>query len=429
MNGAVVPPPRNDSIFRSEACRDDRNTFLGVIAVSPPRVGWNALGVAIAFIAGLIIVASVMTYTHRETVVGTLVPTRAAIEVLSDSRGLVKHLAVSEGTSVVAGDLIAEISTDVLTEHGASRASILSAIATKRRTLVSDAETEAKLTSAGQSSLRTQITDIKTKIDNLEDQISLQEQRAKSAQALYERWVSVGETGVISTQQLLQQKDTALQSAGDVKRLQGQRIDAMADLEKLKTALDNLQDSASLKTSERQRLEAQFATEEAEADAARAIIIRAPVSGVVSGVMKQEGEAVAIGMILATILPVDARYRAQLWLPNNSAGLVHAGQGVRIRYDSFPYQRFGIYTGRVAEVTQAAIPLAAQPQVGSEETRPSYRVLVDLNQQQIAGVDTAQSLRSGMSLTADILLEQRPLYDWLFGIGKQPIQRARGIAL
>jgi membrane fusion protein len=80
---------------------------------------------------------------------------------------------------------------------------------------------------------------------------------------------------------------------------------------------------------------------------------------------------------------------------------VAPGQEVILRYDAFPYQRYGVGRGVITEIAATASP--ERP-----DAPPAYRVKVRLQ----GGEPFA--LRPDMTLSASITLERRSLLDWLF---------------
>jgi membrane fusion protein len=91
---------------------------------------------------------------------------------------------------------------------------------------------------------------------------------------------------------------------------------------------------------------------------------------------------------------------------------------VRLRYEAFPYQKFGHRAGRVVQVSRT--PLApselqalALPVLGgaAREGEAMFRITVALEDDATAA---ALSLVPGMRLQADVLLETRRLVEWLF---------------
>jgi membrane fusion protein len=122
---------------------------------------------------------------------------------------------------------------------------------------------------------------------------------------------------------------------------------------------------------------------------------------------------------LASLLPADAKLQAHLFAPSSAVGFVRADQTVQLRYQAFPYQKFGHQSGAVAQVSRsplqaaelAGLPLAAAIMASGE---PLYRITVTLNQQSVAAYGKAQTLSPGMQLEADVQLDRRRLIEWLF---------------
>ena len=87
-------------------------------------------------------------------------------------------------------------------------------------------------------------------------------------------------------------------------------------------------------------------------------------------------------------------------------------QTVALRYQAFPYQRFGHYLGEVREVgrtilqpQEAALPLPVQ--------EPVYRITVKLPAQRVQAYGQSLALQSGMVLDADIWVDRRRLIEWV----------------
>ena len=116
---------------------------------------------------------------------------------------------------------------------------------------------------------------------------------------------------------------------------------------------------------------------------------------------------------LMSILADDAVFEARLLVPSRAIGFVRAGQPVRLRYAAFPHQSYGTYAARVSEISRATLrpdELAA----GLPLTEPVYRVTAKLDAQTVRARGGEQPLQAGMLLEADIVLEQRPLWAWMF---------------
>jgi membrane fusion protein len=168
----------------------------------------------------------------------------------------------------------------------------------------------------------------------------------------------------------------------------------------------------------------------ADAGEAERILIRAPQDGVLSALLAMPGQGVASGATVARLAPTPARLQAQLFAPASVLGFLRPEQTLRLRYQAFPYQRFGHYPGQVLQVARTPLQATeiAGPSASSTVARagpggfagvptgsePLYRVIVALDQQAVSGGGQTLPLAAGMRLEADVPLDRRRLIEWLF---------------
>ena len=100
-------------------------------------------------------------------------------------------------------------------------------------------------------------------------------------------------------------------------------------------------------------------------------------------------------------------------------GFLRPGQRVLLRYEAFPYQKFGHQEGTVAVVSRSALSPAELPASVAGlahlagKTDPVYRVTVALSSQSVRAYGSAVDLSPGMQLDADVVLENRRLVEWM----------------
>jgi membrane fusion protein len=151
----------------------------------------------------------------------------------------------------------------------------------------------------------------------------------------------------------------------------------------------------------------------AQVEARRETVIRAPVSGVVTNIAVNLGQSVAADAPLATVLPKGSGLHVELLVPTRAIGFVKTGQDVMLRYDAFPYERFGQYHGKIVDIGRNV--WSPGDRVGPLSAKePVYRVDVGLDRQAVAALGQEFPLRPGMSVNADLLLEKRTLFEWIF---------------
>ncbi|HEX7764532.1 MAG TPA: HlyD family efflux transporter periplasmic adaptor subunit, partial [Cellvibrio sp.] len=130
-----------------------------------------------------------------------------------------------------------------------------------------------------------------------------------------------------------------------------------------------------------------------ELDARGQLLITAPVSGRVTNLVAEVGNSVNNGLPLLTIMPDNAKLQAVLLVPTRAYGFVQPGQRTRLRFDAFPYQRFGLYEGKVIKTAQAIVlPNEVDMPVAVQE--PVYRIEVALDSQHIRAYGATVPLQS-----------------------------------
>jgi membrane fusion protein len=139
----------------------------------------------------------------------------------------------------------------------------------------------------------------------------------------------------------------------------------------------------------------------------------------VSNILVDVGVPVEPGRSIATILPDGVQLEAQLFIPSTAIGFLKQGQEVRLRYDAFPYQKFGLYEGELAELSNIDIPLQEIQTrfpilTKMYEGKTFFRANVRLDKQSIEAYGKSLPLRAGLTLEADVLLDRKRLIEWVF---------------
>ncbi|MEP3655551.1 MAG: HlyD family efflux transporter periplasmic adaptor subunit [Litorimonas sp.] len=143
------------------------------------------------------------------------------------------------------------------------------------------------------------------------------------------------------------------------------------------------------------------------------ITLVSPIDGRVAAIPVTEGVAVAQNDLMATILPAGGKLEAELFVPSKDASLVKIGQKVRIKYHGFPYQRYGVMTGSVDSFSKT-IFLPSEISGMFQSNEPAYRIIIELDQQEIQASNQTFPLQSGMTLDADIVYGREKLWRLFF---------------
>jgi membrane fusion protein len=135
---------------------------------------------------------------------------------------------------------------------------------------------------------------------------------------------------------------------------------------------------------------------------------------VVATQLFKPGQAVQAGQPLMSVLPGDGTLEAELLVPSRAIGFIEPGDEVLLRYQAYPYQKFGHHQGRVARISRSTVMTGSQgPTASAGPAEPYYRVSVALARQAITAYGRPEPLKPGMALDADVLGERRTLIEWV----------------
>ena len=154
-------------------------------------------------------------------------------------------------------------------------------------------------------------------------------------------------------------------------------------------------------------------TLEAESD-----LILAPVSGIVTQVMVNAiGQVINKGQPLIALAPASAPMVAELMVLNKDVGLLKPGQLVKLKYDAYAFQDFGIKRGWLTHISPDAVI--------DERIGPIFKGVVELeeNTMHVQGYD--KPLMFGMKGTAEIMTDRQSVLLMLLSPLRQLYESAR----
>ncbi len=402
-------------LFRQEAIDAQREKFLGEAIIARPVPAWVFTLLAAGTALLLISVAFWGQYTRRERVEGYLALDAGAARVLIPDAGRVTELHIREGDVVRAGDLMAKVSLDRSTGSGQTTSEAVAAEMQSRRAILE--REQAQLRDLGGQQLeqaRQRVKDLANELAQIDAEMKLQQVRIKSARDQLERYKGLAADQRFVSESIVKQKaDEVTDQEIKLQSLSRQRSQVERDLEAAKL------DEPSIALKSRTQVEqiagqiSQVQESLAQLEGRRETVIRAPISGVVTNIAVNRGESTAADAPLATVLPRGSGLHVELLVPTRAIGFVKPGQAVVLRYEAFPYERFGQYHGRITDVGRNV--WSSGDRVGPLAVRePVYRVDVAPERQDVSALGQHFALRPGMLVNADLLLEKRTLFEWVF---------------
>lgn len=403
-----------NKLFRQEAIDAQREKLLGEVSLARPVPLWAFTVVALAFACALVSFSVWGEYARRERVDGFLALDAGAARLLAPESGVVAEILAGEGEEVEAGQPLIRLSFERGTASGTSSAELVQREISERRAGLEREQQQARQLGAQQAEiLRRKIDDLQRELKQFDLEIRAQQSRLASSRNEFQRAEELFKDKFYSESKLIEFRNNVLDQQVKLESVRRQRASVERELSATRAELPTVEMKVQTQVDQIRRQMSELQQGSVLEEARRENVIRAPVSGVLTNLAATRGEAVAADAPLGIVVPKGSGLHAQLLVPTRAIGFVQPGQEVVLRYDAFPFQRFGQYQGKVERVSRTV--WSPGEKVGPATVRePVYRVDVLLDAQYVASGDQKLPLRPGMSVNADILQEKRKVWEWVF---------------
>jgi membrane fusion protein len=406
------------SLFRPEVLESRRTSWVGEIQLIRPLSLTVLTGAVVAAAVALGAFLALGEYTRKVRVGGVLVPDRGVLRLTAPQDAVVLERRVAEGAQVRAGDVLFVLSLDRAAVAGDTQAAVQRSLSAREISLDRAAAQQQSLHETQAAALTRRLADMQREQQSLDAEIALAQQRIQLAQESRARVESLRNDNFVSNAQVQAKTEELLGLQAQQQALERQRAAHAREMSALESQRRELPLDNARKLGQIERERAELAQLGAESESRRRLVVRAPQDGVVSGVIAQPGQSVTPAVALASLVPADAKLQAHLYAPSSAVGFLKPEQPVLLRYDAFPYQKFGSQHGRIEQVSLAPLSdaeLAAQSTLAARGAQgPMYRIAVTLARQDIAAGAEVRPLVPGMQLEADVPIERRRLVEWLF---------------
>jgi hemolysin D len=435
-----------------DVLEDHSEEGIGILTAEP----WRFTRAVIYTMVALVLCALAWSFFGRADVLvtapGTLVPASDVRRVYAPIDGELANIYIAEGQPVLKGDVVAR-----LYARGAIEAA---RNALEARLKLEDAEREWKEFPQKKALLEQRVAALKDamEVEERQHQRRLAEGTSKLAEgqraqgqearanleearrardaasieaAKYQRLFALPGGGGVSQLQV-ESKKNALQAADNAVRVAESRVNELG----ARQSLESSQARAELETSGQQlttlrlqyeaasrevanvedKLKLQVQTARLVADAAARIQfenidkdnflrIVAPVDGVITDVTStQPGDKIQANAPLGGIAPKNARPLLKIEIAEQDRAFLREGLPVQLKFNAFPYQRYGLISGTLQYISPATKPSA-------QGKLPVYEGRITLDRDHYTVGDMAYPLRYGMTASAEIVVRKRRLVD------------------
>src|SRR5690606_4427796 len=178
-------------------------------------------------------------------------------------------------------------------------------------------------------------------------------ERLAHAEQQAARYAALAADGFVAREQLLGKREEVAEQRPRVQQPERERRQAELRVTERESELVRRRLESANRAAELARAIAATRQELTEAEARRSVDVVAPTSGIATGVAAHAGQVTDSGRPLVSIVPADAPLEAELLAPSRAVGFVRAGDAVLLRYQAYPYQKFGHHRGTVVSVSRA----------------------------------------------------------------------------
>lgn len=421
-------------LFRPEALAERQAQWLGTVMLVPRtshRLFTLAGVLAGAAVLGLLFFGS---FTRTTRINGWLLPEDGVVRVFAPRPGVVSGLQVREGAVVRKGDRLLTLSDELQSAVlGATQAQVMQRLAERRVSLAEERGQQQRLLAQQNRAFADRVEALQSEQAQIEREIELLRARVAIADRSVALHREQHASGFISEMRLQVVESELLEQRARLGALERNRLAAIRERMTVEAERSDLPLKFGKEIAMLERSIAQLEQERAEAEARREIVVVAPHDGTVTAIHAVPGARTDVAAPLLSILPPDTRLEAHLYSPSRAIGFVRPGQRVLLRYQAYPYQRFGHQEGLVESVSRTALspgelpPLAgltsfSGPAAGAP-AEPIFRITVNLASQSVTAYGVQMPLQSGMALEADLAIERRRLFEWvldpLYAVSRQ----------
>jgi len=427
-------------LFRDEVHQAQAAQWLGSVRLHRPLSFTVLTTVALGLALALVAFATWGEVNRKARLSGLLVPSLGSLSLTAQQSGVLQQLPIAEGQLVKAGDVLLVL----YTEHssllngtmGDTTERAAQQILSRQQSLSTERTLRQLQNRQREDVLTDRIRTVQAELRQAEEERSLQQRRVELARTTLARNEQLAASGFLAAAQVQTKQEELIDADGKLQSLERARLALLHDLQALQGERSALGAQLQTDLNQIERSRSSLDQEMSENAARQSTVVTAPFDGTVTALNLKLGQSVQTGQTLATLVPLikgtpglqQAPLLAQLFAPSRTAGFVRPGQTVYLRYDAYPYQKFGLHTGHITTVSATPFAPSELPanlaqqliaQAGSNEAL--YRINVQLDEQSIQTYGEAMALKAGLTLEADVLQERRKVWEWVL----EPVLAAR----
>jgi multidrug efflux pump subunit AcrA (membrane-fusion protein) len=375
----------------------------------PPH--WAARGLAYILIS-LFVVAVVGAVAVRvpEAVSCpfTLLPVHGTDPVRAPRSGLVGEVHASQAAVVRQGEPVFVIRSTDIADRSAELRTLEMALTGYEQHLANMRRAHASQVLADDEEgrkLDQQIAYLSNAIEPKRNQLAM-------TQELADRYATAYQEGIASWAESVHHRLEANGMALELAQLTADEREARTAREKLHHESEAHEatyaelDRGIVEEMEKTRVRAATLRQELINSSSNELAVPAPCAGTVLQLtVKGAGTYVHEGDVLCEVACSGEQLQAELMIPESGVGRIKSGQGIKLLYDAFPYQRYGVKYGTLRWVSPSSV---------GEHDGLRFRALADIETDAVVVDGQPRQLVAGMGGTARVVVGRRSVISAAF---------------
>jgi HlyD family secretion protein len=408
-----------------------------------PQVWTRGLLYLLVFFSGIAIPWAMFSRIDvTSTARGRLEPKGKTIKLDTEIAGVVGKIQVKEGQQLKAGQNIIELKPNVIRADLQQAQAKLKGLFERLQQLQL-LEKQLNLTastqrSRNQAEIAEQIEFIKQtqqKIVFNRTQIEAANNFLSKDRNIVKRYRFLRQEGVISGSQLDEAERQYLQNSQNLKQAQSELVQNQIELQKQQSNRDKVlrQGDLALIEADKQIRELQSQTVDVRSHIAQTknqikslqyqwqqhkLIM--PTDGTIFQLsVLHPGTVVQSGQTIAQVAPKGTPLVLRATVSGKDSGLLSVGKPVKIKFDAYPFQDYEIIPGRISWMAPDSKTPSSEAENASSDRPEVFEIEITLDRNYIKSADNRILLTPGQSATAEIIVRQRRLVDFVL----EPFQK------
>lgn len=405
------------SLFRKEVLERQNRYYGDILIALPVSLSILSFG-AVIIILFLIVFMTLGEFTKKEKIGGVLLPYDGIVDVYAGKKGVIIKSFVSEGDDVKKGQSLYLVSSDTTSQGDVYLRRKMNDILNNRISSMKDRVLIFNdLLIKRKENIKNDIFGLRNELKSANELLIIKTRELDLAKLSFNAYKKGYDKKLISNIKIFEQENNVLLQKSSLISLKDKINSIELEINKKSDSKEEISLENSIEISQINNVLSVLEQEKLSNESQREYKIISPVNGVVSAINMKIGDTtVANENPLLSVVPNDQELYAHLYVPSRSIGFIHEDQVVFLRYQAFPYQKFGQYKGYIKQISGTPVSTDVIPyQLDKKATQDKYvyRVKVSLERNTIDAYGKLKLLKPGMKLEASIAVESRYLYEWL----------------